>query len=103
LAILAVQVQDGEDGAVRDRVQELVRVPARRQQPGLGLAVADDAAGEQVGVVVGGAVRVREAYPSSPPSWIEPGVSGAAWLGIRRGRRTGGRLAQPVLAGPTFG
>src|SRR5713101_3100517 len=25
------------------------------------------------------------AYPSSPPSWIEPGVSGAAWLGMPPG------------------
>src|SRR5262249_46192794 len=26
------------------------------------------------------------AYPSSPPSWIEPGVSGATWLGIPPGK-----------------
>ena len=26
------------------------------------------------------------AYPSSPPSWIDPGVSGAAWLGIPPGK-----------------
>src|SRR3982750_1194345 len=25
------------------------------------------------------------AYPSSPPSWIEPGVSGATWLGMPPG------------------
>src|SRR5213079_1753920 len=25
------------------------------------------------------------AYPSSPPSWMDPGVSGAAWLGIPPG------------------
>ena len=24
-------------------------------------------------------------YPSSPPSWMEPGVSGAAWLGMPPG------------------
>ncbi len=27
----------------------------------------------------------ERAYPSSPPSWIEPGVSGATWLGIPPG------------------
>ncbi|SKV63654.1 Uncharacterised protein [Mycobacteroides abscessus subsp. abscessus] len=26
------------------------------------------------------------AYPSSPPSWIEPGVSGAVWLGMPPGK-----------------
>ena len=35
-------------------------MPARRQRPGLGLAVADDAADEQVGVVERGAVGVGE-------------------------------------------
>jgi hypothetical protein len=25
-------------------------------------------------------------YPSSPPSWIDPGVSGATWLGIPPGK-----------------
>ena len=35
-------------------------MPARRERPGLGLAVADDAADEQVRVVEGGAVGVRE-------------------------------------------
>ena len=35
-------------------------MPARRQRAGLGLAVADDAADEQVGVVERGAVGVRE-------------------------------------------
>src|SRR5262249_56618772 len=29
------------------------------------------------------------AYPSSPPSWIEPGGSGAAGLGIPRARAHG--------------
>jgi hypothetical protein len=25
-------------------------------------------------------------YPSSPPSWIDPGVSGATWLGMPPGK-----------------
>ena len=35
-------------------------MPARGERPGLGLAVADDAGDEQVGVVEGGAEGVRE-------------------------------------------
>src|SRR4051795_10339624 len=39
------------------------------------------------------------AYPSSPPSWIEPGVSGATWLGTPPGnenwRKRRGRAPSP--------
>ena len=58
--LVAVQVQDRQHRAVGLRVEELVRVPARRERPGLRLAVADDARDEQVGVVERGAERVRE-------------------------------------------
>ena len=58
--LVAVQVQDRQDGAVRARVQELVRVPARRERAGLRLAVADDARDEEIRVVEGGAERMRE-------------------------------------------
>ena len=47
----AVQVQDGQDGTVPDGVEELVAVPGGGQGAGLGLAVADDAGGDQVGVI----------------------------------------------------
>src|SRR5207245_10121449 len=40
--LVAVQVQDRQHGAVRLRVEELVRVPAGCERPGLRLAVADD-------------------------------------------------------------
>ena len=58
--LVAVEMEDRQDGAVAHRVEELVRMPAGRQRAGLGLAVADDAADQQVGVVEGGAVGVRE-------------------------------------------
>jgi hypothetical protein len=48
--LVAVQVQDRQDRAVVDRVEELVGVPARRQRTGLGLAVADDARDDEVGL-----------------------------------------------------
>ena len=58
--LVAVQVQDRKDRPVVDRVEELVRMPARGQRPGLGFAVADDAADDEVGVVECGAVGMRE-------------------------------------------
>ena len=56
----AVQVQDRQHGTVRRRIEELVRVPARRERPRLRLAVADHAGDQQVGVVEGSAVGVAE-------------------------------------------
>ena len=58
--LVAVQVQDRQDGAVGPRVQELVRVPAGGKRASLGLAVAHDAGDDQVGVVEGCAERVDE-------------------------------------------
>jgi len=58
--LVAVQVQDRQDDAVGDGIDELVGVPAGRERPGLGLAVADDGRDEQVGVVERGAVGVGE-------------------------------------------
>ena len=58
--LIAVEMQDGQDGAVGRRVEEFVRVPARRQGACLGFAVADDAADEEVRVVEGRAEGVRQ-------------------------------------------
>ena len=58
--LVAVQMQDRQHRAVGLRIQELVRVPAGRERARLGLAVADDAGDEQLGIVEGSAVRVRE-------------------------------------------
>ena len=58
--LVAVEVQDRQDRPVADRGQELVGVPARGQRARLRLAVADDAADHQVGVVEGRPVGVRE-------------------------------------------
>ncbi len=41
--LVAVEVQNGQDHAVRHRVEELVRVPCGRERAGLGLAVPDNA------------------------------------------------------------
>jgi hypothetical protein len=58
--LVAVEVEHRQDGPVLGRVQELVGVPAGGQWPRLGLAVADDAAREQVRVVEHRAVGVHE-------------------------------------------
>ena len=53
-------MEDRQHGAVARRVEELVRVPARGQRPGLRLAVADDAGHDEVGVVERRAERVGQ-------------------------------------------
>ena len=64
--LVAVEVQDGQHRPVAGGVQELVRVPAGRQRPGLGLAVADDHADEQVGVVERRSVGMDECVTELP-------------------------------------
>jgi hypothetical protein len=58
--LVAVEVQDGQHGAVVDRVEELVRMPARRQRTGLRLAVADHAGDDQIRIVEGRAEGMRQ-------------------------------------------
>src|SRR5436190_23472905 len=58
--LVSVVVEDGEDGAVARRVEELVRMPARRERTALRLAVADDARSDEIAVVEHRAVRVRD-------------------------------------------
>ncbi len=58
--LVAVEVQDRQHRAVASRIEELVRVPARGERTGFGLAVADDAADEQIRVVERRAERVHE-------------------------------------------
>ena len=53
-------MQDREHRAVADRIEELVRVPARRERTGLGFAVADDARDDEIGIVERGAERVPD-------------------------------------------
>ena len=58
--LVAVQVQDRQHRAVRPRVQELVRVPARRRAARSRPRRRRRRSDEQVGVVERRAVRVRE-------------------------------------------
>ena len=58
--LVAVQMQDREHGAVADRVEKFIGVPACRQRAGLGFAVADHTRGQQIGIVKHRAERVRQ-------------------------------------------
>ncbi len=58
--LVAVQVQYGQHAAVIERMQELVRMPTRRQWAGFRLAVADDAGHCQIRIIEGCAKGVRE-------------------------------------------
>ncbi len=58
--LVAVQVEDRQDRAVVDRVEELVRMPGGGQRPRFRLAVADDTGDQQAGVVECGSVGVGE-------------------------------------------
>ncbi len=58
--LVAVQVEDRQDGAVAIRVEEPHALPRPFERTGLGFAVADDARDDQIGVVERGAERVHE-------------------------------------------
>ena len=49
----AVEMQDRQDRAIRDGIEEFVGLPGRRQRTGLRLAVADDAGDDQFRIVEG--------------------------------------------------
>ena len=64
--LVAVEMEDGEHGPIGGRIQELVRLPGGGQRAGLGLAVADDAAGDQIRVVEDGSVGVGKRVAQLP-------------------------------------
>src|SRR5260221_14637043 len=58
--LVAVEVKDRQNRPVRRLVEEFVGMPARRQRSSFRLAVADDAGNDQIGVVEGCSVGVRD-------------------------------------------
>ena len=58
--LVPVEVENRQHNAVVLRVDEFVRVPARRERARLGFAVAHDREGDLIGVVEHRTVRVRE-------------------------------------------
>ena len=59
--LVAVQVQDGQNRAIRDGVEELVALPGGGQRPGFSLAVADGDRRDQTGIVKHGAESMGNA------------------------------------------
>ena len=58
--LVPVEVENRQHNAVVLRVDEFVRVPARRERASLGFAVAHDRKGDLIGIVEHRTVRVRE-------------------------------------------
>ena len=87
--LVAVEVQDRQHGPIVRRVEELVRVPARGQRAGLGLAVTHDAGDDQVRVVERRAIGVAQAVAQLAPLVDRARCLGSdvSW-GCRPGRRT---------------
>ena len=59
--LVAVQMQDRQDRAVVHRIEKFVGMPAGGEWTGFRLAVAHDAGDQEVGIVEGGTVGVRQA------------------------------------------
>ncbi len=64
--LVAVEVKDRQHGAVAHGIEKLVGVPTRGERPRLRLAVADHAGDDEVGVVEGRAVSVRNRITEFP-------------------------------------
>ncbi len=58
--LVAIEMEDGQNGAVASRIEEFVRMPASGEWAGFGFAVADDTADEQIGIVEGRAVGMGD-------------------------------------------
>ena len=83
--LVAVEMKDRQHRAVRCRVEKLVRMPAGRERPRFGLAITDNAGNDQIGVVEGCSISVREGVAEFAALVDRTGVSGATWLGMPPG------------------
>ena len=96
--LVAVQVEDRQDGAVVHRVEELVGVPARREwvrsRPRRRRRRSRRAG---PGCRTRRRTRARARSPSSPPSWIEPGRLGRD---VARDAARERELAEQLAASP---
>ena len=84
---VAVQVQDGQNGAVARRVQEFVRVPAGRERSRLRFPVAHDATDQQFRVIKRGAVGMSDGVSRCSLAFMDRSwCSSASWLGMPPGK-----------------
>jgi len=59
--LVAVEMKDGENGAVVNGVEKFVGVPGGGERASLGFTIADNYGDDEVGVIEGRAEAVREA------------------------------------------
>src|SRR6476469_4743145 len=65
--LVAVEIQDGQYGAISNRIEKLVDVPRSSQRTSLGFAITDNSRDNQVGVVEDSTACVRQ-YVSQFPA-----------------------------------
>ena len=58
--LVTVEMEDRQDRAIMHRIEKLVRMPRGGERSCLGLAVADDAGHDQVGIIKGRAIGVHQ-------------------------------------------
>ena len=56
---VAIEMKDRQYGSITGRIQELVRMPASGERSRLGFAIADYAADQQIWIVEGRTIRMR--------------------------------------------
>ena len=92
--LVAVQVQNGQNGAVGNGVQELVGLPGGGQRAGLGFTVAHHHGGDQVGVVQHSAEAVGDGIAQLAALVDGAGSLGSAMAGYAAGE---GELLEHLL------
>ena len=78
-------MEDRKHRTVAGGIQKSHALPRALERPGLGFAVPDHARDEKIGIVEGGAERVRERVPELAPLVDRAGRVTLTWLGIPPG------------------
>ena len=87
--LVAVEVQDRQHGAVRDRVEELIAVPAGRERTGFSFAVAHhDQSDQDPGCRRRSRRRARCCSPARRPRGCCREFPESQWLPIPPGKKT---------------
>src|SRR6516164_7644866 len=61
--LVTIEVEDGQDNSIPGRIQEFVRVPGSCKRPGFRFAVAYDRCNDQIRVVEGSSISMRQGIP----------------------------------------
>ena len=80
--LVAVEMEDGQHGAIGGGVEEFVGVPAGGEGAGFGFAIAYHAGHDEVGIVECRAIGMHQRIAQFAAFVDGAGVSGATWLGM---------------------